>query len=177
MKRFTTIVILFFLLSCGFKQDDSGKLPGDAEIQAQKDSVNILLNNYHKAAADAKFDNYFNCFDTDAIFTGTDATERWDKKSFMEWSKPYFDKGKAWSFTALQRNIYLSPDGKMAWFDELLDTQMKICRGSGVLVHTPLGWKIKQYILSMTIPNSQLKGILLLKSHEEDSVMATIKNK
>jgi hypothetical protein len=43
--------------------------------------------------------------------------------------------------------------GKTAWFDELLNTQMKICRGSGVLVKIGQEWKIKQYVLSMTIPN------------------------
>jgi hypothetical protein len=40
---------------------------------------------------------------------------------------------KAWSF-ALERHIYFDKTGKTAWFDELLNTQMKICRGSGVLV-------------------------------------------
>jgi hypothetical protein len=29
-----------------------------------------------------------------------------------------------------------------AWFDELLDTQMKICRGSGILVKENKQWKI-----------------------------------
>jgi hypothetical protein len=41
---------------------------------------------------------------------------------------------------------------KMAWFDEL-STQMKICRGSGVLVKIGNDWKIKHYVLSMTVPN------------------------
>jgi hypothetical protein len=53
-------------------------------------------------------------------------------------------------FTALERHIYFfDKTGKTAWFDELLNTQMKICRGSGVLVKK-IGqeWKIKQYVLS-----------------------------
>jgi hypothetical protein len=43
----------------------------------------------------------------------------------------------------------LTKQEKTAWFDELLNTQMKICRGSGVLVKK-IGqeWKIKQYVLS-----------------------------
>jgi hypothetical protein len=38
--------------------------------------------------------------------------------------------GKAWNFTVLERHIYFD-QSKKAWFDELLNTQMKICRGSG----------------------------------------------
>jgi hypothetical protein len=172
--KYSLLIFAFpFLMACNTEKPVQ---LNNAEIKAIKDSINIMLDKYHEAAAQAQFNDYFDYFDDDAIFTGTDATERWDKKSFMDWSKPYFEKGKAWSFTALERNIFLSADGKFAWFDELLDTQMKICRGSGVVSKTDKGWKIKQYILSMTIPNSQLKGILLLKSHEEDSVIAIIKN-
>jgi hypothetical protein len=66
----------------------------------------------------------------DAVFIGTDATENWGKPAFQEFAKPYFDKGKAWNFTVLERHIYFD-QSKKAWFDELLNTQMKICRGSG----------------------------------------------
>ena len=49
----------------------------------------------------------------------------------------------------------------MAWFDELLDTHMKICRGSGVLVDQGNGqWKIKHYVLSMTVPNENVDEIV-----------------
>jgi hypothetical protein len=54
--------------------------------------------------------------------------------------------------------------GKTAWFDELLNTQMKICRGSGVLVKIGQEWKIKQYVLSMTIPNDNSNKVIELKS-------------
>lgn len=174
MKHSLLYIAISFFFACNTEKPIQ---LNDSEIKAEKDSINSMLDNYHRSAAEAQFDRYFDFFDDDAIFTGTDATERWDKKSFMEWSKPYFEKGKAWSFTALERHIYLNSDGKIAWFDELLDTQMKICRGSGVVSKTAKGWKIKQYILSMTIPNSQLQGVLQLKSPEEDSLMATLKNK
>ena len=54
-----------------------------------------------------------------------------NKKQFQTFAKPYFDKGKAWNFKAIERNIYFSEMEKIVWFDELLSTQMKICR-SGV---------------------------------------------
>ena len=55
-----------------------------------------------------------------------------------------------------------SPDGKMAWWDELLDTWMGVCRGSGVLIQTEQGWKIKHYNLAVTIPNDKINGFIEL---------------
>jgi ketosteroid isomerase-like protein len=83
-----------------------------------------------KAAAEAKFDTYFDKMTEDAVFIGNDATENWGKPVFQEFAKPYFDKGKALNFTVLERHIYFDQSKKIAWFDELLNTQMKICRGS-----------------------------------------------
>ena len=111
----------------------------------------------------------------DAIYIGTDATENWNKKAFEAFAKPYFDKGKAWSFTALERHIYFSQDGKTAWFDELLNTQMKICRGSGVLVKVKNTWKIKHYVLSMTIPNDNTNEVVKTKAPIEDALIDTLK--
>jgi len=130
-----------------------------------------MLDSFNLAAANANFDLYFSYYADDAIFIGTDANENWCKDSFMVWSKPFFDKGKAWDFTSLERNIYFDETGKVAWFDELLDTQMKICRGSGVLVKQGENWKIKQYVLSMTIPNSVTDEVVELKSTEDDSIL------
>jgi hypothetical protein len=59
----------------------------------------------------------------------------------------------------------------------LLDTQMKLCRGSGVLTKKDGKWKIQQYVLSMTIPNSLLDTVVQLKSAEEDSIIQKLKSK
>jgi hypothetical protein len=96
---------------------------------------------------------------TEAVFIGTDATENWGKPDFQEFAKPYFDKGKAWNFTVLERHIYFDQSKKTAWFDELLNTQMKIC--SGVLVKIDK-WKIKHYVLSMT--NENVNAVIKIKS-------------
>ena len=101
--------------------------------------------------------------------------ENWNKKAFESFAKPYFDKGKAWSFTALERHIYFSQDGKIAWFDELLNTQMKICRGSGILVKVKNTWKIKHYVLSMTIPNDNTNEVAKTKAPIEDALIDTLK--
>lgn len=146
-------------------------------IESNKNEINTTLNNWHKAAANANFKEYFDVLSDDAIYIGTDATENWNKTQFQAFAKPYFDKGKAWSFTSLERHIYFSKDQKTAWFDELLDTQMKICRGSGVLVKIKNKWYIKQYVLSMTIPNETTKEVVKIKTTIEDNLLVKLKTK
>lgn len=142
-----------------------------------KANIKVTLDSWHKAAADANYNDYFALMADDAVFIGTDATENWDKKAFQAYSKPHFDKGKAWNFTVLERHIYFDKTGKTAWFDELLNTQMKICRGSGVLVKIGAEWKIKQYVLSMTIPNENSTEVIKVKSTLEDAMIQTLKSK
>lgn len=148
-------------------------------VNAQKsdlENINSVLNTWHKSAAEANFKDYFNVMTEDAIFIGTDATENWTKKEFQDYAKPHFDKGKAWNFTALERNVYFSDDQKTAWFDELLNTQMKICRGSGVMVMVHGHWKIKHYVLSMTIPNDNSDAVIKIKAPIEDKIITQIQS-
>lgn len=142
-----------------------------------KANIKGTLDSWHKAAADANYKDYFALMADDAVFIGTDATENWDKKAFQAYSKPHFDKGKAWNFTTLERHIYFDKTGKTAWFDELLNTQMKICRGSGVLVKIGTEWKIKQYVLSMTIPNENSTEVIKVKSTLEDAMIQKLTSK
>ena len=141
----------------------------------QKKHVNKVLDDLNKFAAAADFKNYFSLFARESVFIGTDAEERWTKEEFMKYAKPHFDQGKAWTFTSLRRNITFSDDGKYAWFDELLDTQMKICRGSGVLEKSGSEWKIRQYVLSMTVPNEMSSAVVGLKASAEDPVLLKLK--
>ncbi|NGY36900.1 nuclear transport factor 2 family protein [Flavobacterium sp. XN-5] len=140
-------------------------------IASDETPINTLMDSWHKAAAEAQFDSYFNMMTDDAIFIGTDATENWKKTAFQAYAKPHFDKGKAWSFTALERHVYFDKTKKTAWFDELLNTQMKVCRGSGVLVKIDGEWKIKHYVLSMTIPNDNVKAVIEIKAPIEDRLI------
>jgi len=163
MRKIVIIVIGVILVGCKSQQT----LQEDKK--AARIEIDLILNSWHKAAAEANFNDYFNTLTEDAIFIGTDATENWNKQEFISFAKPYFDKGKAWNFKALERHVYFSSDMKMAWFDELLNTQMKICRGSGILVDQGNGqWKIKHYVLSMTIPNDNVDEVVKIKSLLED---------
>lgn len=165
MKKLLLFIVFPFFVTSTNAQDNL------------KVQINATLDAWHKAAAEANYKNYFDALTDDAIFIGTDASENWSKSAFQAYAKPYFDKGKAWGFTVLERHIYFSEDKKTAWFDELLDTQMKICRGSGVLVLLKGKWKIKHYVLSMTIPNVNSEEVIKIKSPIEDAFITDIKNK
>ncbi|MEO0555842.1 MAG: nuclear transport factor 2 family protein [Bacteroidota bacterium] len=126
------------------------------------DDIHKILDDWHKAAADADFEKYFSYFENDSsIFMGTDATERWTIAEFKPWSKPYFDRGKAWSFKVTERVVYFSKDGKTSWFDEALDTpNLGPSRGTGVLIRTSDGWKIAHYNLTVPIPNELVGNVV-----------------
>jgi hypothetical protein len=147
-----------------------------SEIQTQstatdKEQIIATLDQFNEAAANADFNTYFDFFTDDAVFIGTDATENWNKKKFMIWAKPHFDKKKTWNFKSMDRHIYFANGNNLAWFDELLNTKMKICRGSGVLIKQGNEWKIQQYVLSMTIPNNLSDTVIKIKAPVEDEII------
>lgn len=161
MKKILAVLMVLILSSCKSMMENE---------TTSKQDINRTVDAWHKAAADANYETYFGLMTDDAIFIGTDATENWNKKAFQDYAKPHFDKGKAWSFTALERHVFIDKSGKTAWFDELLNTQMKICRGSGVLVKIGQQWKIKHYVLSMTVPNGNSAEMMKIKQ-PEDSII------
>jgi uncharacterized protein (TIGR02246 family) len=131
--------------------------PAASDKTDPRPAIAAVLDDWHKAAAEANEARYFGHFTADGVFLGTDATERWTRDAFRAWAKPFFARGKAWSFKSVSRNIALSKDGTVAWFDEALDTpNMGPCRGSGVLVKEGGEWKIAQYNLTVPIPNALL---------------------
>ncbi len=157
-KGIITLVLLFTTTPAILAQGD------------MQDEVNKLLNDWHLAAAEADFEGYFGRMTSQGVFIGTDATENWQNEAFRTFSKPYFDKGKAWSFKAVERNIYFDKTQQVAWFDELLDTWMGICRGSGTLIREGDDWRIAHYVLSATIPNDDIDKVIQLKK-ETDSLL------
>ncbi len=127
-----------------------------------KRSINSLVDNWHKAAANADLDAFFGSMSSDAVYIGTDPSERWSREQFYKFCKPFFDKGKAWNFKPYDRKIYIGKNG-VIWFDELLHTWMGICRGSGVIVKEKGTYKIAHYQLSVTIKNSKIKEFLKIE--------------
>lgn len=134
-----------------------------AEIKMEETKkINSLMDKWHKAAAEANSKDFFGAMSDSCIYKGTDKTERWSKIAFMEFAKPYFDKGKAWDFKPLERNIRLDETTQTAWFDERLDTWMGECKASGVWRKENGEWKLWLYDLSVTIDNDKIKSFLEL---------------
>ena len=129
-------------------------------ITDPKLDIHKLVDEWHKAASRGDEDTYFGAMTPQAIFIGTDASERWLRDELKECSRPYFERDSAWSFAPIERTITLSDDGEFAWFDELLDTWMGTCRSTGVVVHTDEGWRIRYYHLSIAVPNEHVNGYL-----------------
>jgi len=142
MKKLLFIAWVLFCISC--QKQNSNELT---------ESLNTKIDNWHLAASNADFDKYFGFIADSGIFIGTDVTERWSKNEFSEFSKPYFDKGKAWSFLAKERTLRFNKQKTIAWFDEVLDTWMGDCRSTGVLSLNNSEWKLEHYQLSVTIDN------------------------
>lgn len=134
-----------------------------SKIKTSTKDLDLILDNWHLAATNADIDAYFSALSNNAIYIGTDACERWTKAEFYQFCAPYFEKGKAWDFKAFDREIYFSEDRKTAWFNELLNTWMGVCRASGVLTHKDGNWKISHYQLSVTVKNEHMKQFLEIK--------------
>lgn len=154
----------------GYRMQDTGGLePDSIRDETLKTQLGILLDQWHRDAADARLEAYLGAMSGNAVFLGTDASEFWTKEQFRVFCKPYFDSKRTWSFHSIERHLYLSPDKNSAWFDELLYTQMGVCRGSGAFIREGGKWKISQYVLTTTVPNSLMKQVTRMKS-AEDSV-------
>ena len=124
-------------------------------------AVDAVLTAFHQAASDANRKGYFGLLADQAVFLGTDGSERWTKREFEAAYGPYMDSGRGWTYLSSHRNITIGTGGAIAWFDEALSSEgYGPCRGSGVLVKTEKGWRIAQYNLSIPIPNGIAKSIV-----------------
>jgi ketosteroid isomerase-like protein len=112
------------------------------------------LDDFHAAAAAADGPRYFGHFTKDAVFLGTDASERWTVDAFRAYADPLFEAGRGWTYRVKERHIDVDLGGAYAWFDEVLENEkLGACRGSGVLRREG-AWKIVQYNLTIPIPNA-----------------------
>ena len=165
------ILLLFTLLLClsACSKKAVDKVEMTDEIQHQI-NAGQFLDDWHKAAGEADFDAYFNAIAQNGFYVGTDEREVWTKEQFAAFSKPFFDKGRAWDFTPKERTMVVSPTENYVWFNETLDTWMGVCRGSGVLSYTEEdGFKIQQYVLSLTVPNPKMRDVIHLLENDNNA--------
>ncbi|MFY0653260.1 MAG: nuclear transport factor 2 family protein [Cyclobacteriaceae bacterium] len=135
---------------------------GQIPILDARKEITKLLDEWHVAAAEADSEKYFGSMSETCRYLGTDASERWTKAQFREFAKDAFEHKRTWKFVPSERKLKVEKGIKFAWFDELLDTWMGPCRGSGVLIKTEEGWKIDQYSVTILVPNDKVNSYLEL---------------
>jgi hypothetical protein len=150
MKNFLAALCVFSVFPFS-SASASSKNPKDPAA-----SVALVLDEWHLSAARHAEEPYFNAMTSDFVFLGTDPAERWTKEEFRAYAHPIFAAGKGWEMKSVKRKIFLSRDGKTAWFDEDVESKgLGSVRGSGVLVKEKAGWKMAQYNLSLPVPNDK----------------------
>lgn len=133
--------------------------------------VHRFMDAWHHAAATADQNVFFGSMAADAIYLGTDASERWLRDELKSWSAKYFKGDKAWDFTPYDRQLYWSDNQRVVWFEELLDTWMGTCRGSGVLMRAGDSWVLKHYDLAVMVPNDVIEDFIdLVKEKSPNTI-------
>ena len=139
MRTFLLFMVFFSQLSFG--------------TDMQQAKIDALLDGLHKDAHEGNFQAYFARYTEDAVFLGTDKTERWTINEFKSYAKPAFADGHGWSYMVEERNW--EGGGNTRWFDEILfNEKLGRCRGTGVVKLIDNEWKIAHYSLTMLVPNS-----------------------
>ena len=129
--------------------------PSEDIFQAEDELIMIdaLIDGLHRDAHQGNFKTYFERYSSNAVFLGTDKTERWTIEEFKVYAKPAFEDGHGWTYEVIERNW--EGHGKTRWFDEiLLNEKLGHCRGTGVVKLINGEWKIAHYALTMLIPNA-----------------------
>lgn len=122
----------------------------------EKVTVNGVLTSWHLAADQGLYEFYFDQMTDDAVFLGTDASERWTKEDFMGYAREPFSDGNGWTYTQIESHIMLDADGSTAWADEILENEKYgILRGTSVLRKVNDRWKIAHYSLTFLVPNEK----------------------
>ena len=127
-------------------------LPAMSLADNQRAAIDALIDGLHQDAHEGNFQTYFDRYTPDAVFLGTDKSERWTIDQFKVYAEPAFEDGHGWTYSVKERNW--EGEGTTRWFDEvLLNEKLGHCRGTGVVELIDGEWKIAQYALTMLVPN------------------------
>ena len=101
------------------------------EPTADQSAVNVVLDDFHAAAAEADTARYLANFSEGAVFLGTDDWERWPLPEFKQYVTERFSES---GWTYIPRTRETTVDGDVAWFDEIVESpRWGRFRGTGVL--------------------------------------------
>ena len=126
-------------------------------------AIGHLLDGWHRAASVADGAAYFAAFAPEGVFLGTADGERWDVAAFRAYAEPHFSQGRGWTYVPSDRHVTLAPGGRVAWFDERLDSEKYgVLRGTGVVRRVDGAWRIAQYNMTFLVPNERAGEVVEL---------------
>jgi len=135
--------------------------PSGGSDRGAEAEITRVLDGWHAAASRADGAGYFGAMADDAVYLGTDASERWTLPEFRAFCEPYFAKGVGWKYEPRERHVVV--EGELAWFDEKLwNDKYGECRGTGVLRRAGGAWKIVHYSLTFPVPNALASKVIEL---------------
>ena len=108
MRAGPIVVVLALALSaCGATPRGSMDVASPEANARAEAEVRAVLDAWHLAAAESNEEAYFARMTEDAIFLGTDATERWNRQQFQEYAHRPFSEGRGWRMRAIRRDVAL----------------------------------------------------------------------
>lgn len=130
------------------------KVHAERVLPGAAGEVAATLDDFHHAAAIGDADRYFAILPPDAVYLGTAGRERWTGEAFRRYANRYFRSGSAWTYLCLTRVVDVDSDGEIACFDETFDhPSYGECRGTGVMKKRDGRWVLRQYQLSISVPD------------------------
>ena len=143
-------------------------LPAMSLADNQRAAIDALIDGLHQDAHEGNFHTYFDRYTPDAVFLGTDKSERWTIDQFKVYAEPAFEDGHGWTYSVKERNW--EGEGSTRWFDEvLLNEKLGHCRGTGVVELIDGEWKIAHYALTMLVPN-EIAAEVGAQTQREDGI-------
>lgn len=157
--RHPMAAILVLATGCAGSSPLSSAATAASTAASGRGPIDAVLDDWHAAAAESDLERYLAHLTDDAVFLGTDATERWDPRQLRAYAEAPFAAGRGWRMRSTRRDVAVH--GGVAWFDEDLDAlNLGPARGSGVLVRGDDGrWRIAQYNLALTISNDRFDAV------------------
>jgi ketosteroid isomerase-like protein len=132
-----------------------------AEPQDAVAQVRAMLEDFHRAAAEADAERLFGHIDPEATIFGTDATERWSAEQFRALTAPYLARGQGWTTLPVAQFVHLSEGEDFAWFHERLgSTRHGAMRGSGVARKQEGRWRIVHYDTAFPVPDRIFRDLV-----------------
>lgn len=160
-----TLAIGMVMVGCG-GVSNSPATP-EAESAVQTEAIRLVLADWHEAATAGDEQRYFSHLAPDAIFLGPDGKQRWDVDALRAYAVPRYGE-KGFPIQSLRHHVLLSHDGREAWLDEDLQTQvLGPARGTGWMKRFDDGrWRIVRYSLVLTVPEGRIGEVRRLLAED-----------